>query len=482
MSDSFPCGLMVTDITSRRVSYANIYLYKLIGRQPSDDPIEVLEQIFTKASLIFTDSYLYPMLLSEGKCDERLLTIRHVNGDRIPVVVNLEVKGENQAAWCIMPAVERNTLYQELLTAREVLETQLERQRQMFAVIGHELRTPVASLNMLLGQTPESGCTEQDKTQLRQISEHCLRVLDDLRFVVDPNQAKTVDIKAQPVSDVVRSVVHSLSPLLAEFKQHCNVRVDGLHRRVKHNSKAVRQIVTNLIKNAVLHSGATQIGVEGFCEVKENLAEITVCVSDDGCGVDSELQDKIWEAFSRGETDSDGTGLGLYISSELAKQIGGTLEYKEAVEGGSRFTLSFDAEVCDDVVPAPVETQTDLSVISNKRILLAEDNETIRLITEKILTAAGALVTSACDGKSALQCYVEDRQKFDLIFTDIMMPEMNGYELTTALRLDGCKLPILGITAATIGEEQKRLLEAGADRVLSKPISLKALYDVLPME
>ena len=479
MSDLFPCGLMVSEVISRRVSYANIYLYNLSGRQPSADAIEVLEQIFTKASLIFIDSYLYPMLLSEGKCEERLLTIRHVNGDRIPVVVSLELKDENRAAWCIMPAVERNTLYQELLTAREVLETQLERQRQMFAVIGHELRTPVASLNMLLGQAPESGCTEQDKTQLRQISEHCLRVLDDLRFVVNPNQAKTIDIKAQSVSEVVRSVVHSIEPLLAKSKQHCEIRLDGLHRRVKHNSKAVRQIVTNLIKNAVLHSGATRIKVEGFCEVEESLAKITICVSDDGYGIDAELQDKIWEAFSRGKTDSDGTGLGLYISRELAAQIGGMLEYKEAVEGGSRFTLSFDAEICDDVVPAPVEIRTDLSVISNKRILLAEDNEIIQLVTVKILTTAGALVTAACDGKKALQCYLEDRQKFDLILTDIMMPEMNGYEFTAALRHDGCKLPIVGVTAATIGEEQKRLLEAGADHVLPKPFSLKALYDVL---
>ena len=138
-------------------------------------------------------------------------------------------------------------------------------------------------------------------------------------------------------------------------------------------------------------------------------------------------------------------------------------------------TLSFKAQEEEEFEAAPADAEVLSTSIQGKHVLLAEDNQTIQMITQIILQKGGASVEIADDGVEALALVKENPDKYDFVITDIMMPNMNGYELTHQLRAFGFTKPIIGVTAAVIGEESAQLLEMGADQVIEKPIDLPKL-------
>jgi CheY-like chemotaxis protein len=244
---------------------------------------------------------------------------------------------------------------------------------------------------------------------------------------------------------------------------------------LKFNVQLVRQIVTNLVKNASIHSGASEIVLRlSASEQSGEMWMVFVQVEDNGRGIAASDQEKMFDAFARGSTQADGTGLGLYIARENANQLGGDLTYQLREGGGSVFTLSFEAKQVAKVEAPEVEHALSAS-IQGKQVLLAEDNQTIQMITQIILQNGGASVEIADDGVEALALVKESPDKYDFVITDIMMPNMNGYELTRELREFGFSKPIIGVTAAVIGEESDELLAMGADQVIEKPVDLPKL-------
>lgn len=157
-------------------------------------------------------------------------------------------------------------------------------------------------------------------------------------------------------------------------------------------------------------------------------------------------------------------------------QMGGRVEYFTPETHGAGFRLT-----CF-LTPAPQTTsnkpsEDEPNLVSGIQVLLAEDQPTLNKLTAKQLRVAGAQVTPTFDGVEAL--VQMDLKSFDVLLTDINMPNMNGYELTRAARAKGFKGLIFGVTAATIGQETDRLMECGADGVLSKPITMRALQALL---
>jgi CheY-like chemotaxis protein len=139
------------------------------------------------------------------------------------------------------------------------------------------------------------------------------------------------------------------------------------------------------------------------------------------------------------------------------------------------FTLSFKAQEAEQFEAAPADAEVLSTSIQGKHVLLAEDNQTIQMVTQIILQKGGASVEIADDGVEALALVKENPDKYDLVLTDIMMPNMNGYELTRELREFGFSKPIIGVTAAVIGEESAQLLAMGANQVIEKPVDLPKL-------
>ena len=621
MSDLFPCGLMVSEVISRDVSYANGYLYKLIGREPGTDAVDLLEQVFTKASLIFIDSYLYPMLLAEGKCDERLLTVRHVNGSRIPVVVNLELKDENCAAWSIIPAVERDTLYQELLTAREALEQHADhlqddlkrltseadigyadvsltsgrvrcnmsffkhhnwsddtreirldemyssytqeyarilpkviervvdsgveqritlevdtntgasrflemraylartdtdvpilrlvtidvtqravmqreiedaereaqeslasllrtqkKQNQVYGMIAHELRTPVAMVAMMANDTESDFGSHQGS--IRQACKDLLATIDDMSLLINPDLKRPIRPEAFTVKDLNATVASSVASIVAstgvQYQQYNAIALPLVDDEFSADTYRVRVVITNLVKNACLHSRGTHVWMFSRMAMDSQGGEyLEWVIGDDGIGIPEAQIDGLFKAGVRGDSEAEGTGFGLYIAKNWIEEINGSIRYRPRKKGGSEFIVRLplvpaDGQTATTVDQAP-EIHTKLEDFLPKlNVLIAEDEVMLRMLAQKLLSRMVGTIKAAQHGREGLEQF---DSTINLVLTDYFMPEMSGVEFAKQLRQQGYTGVILGITAATIGEQRQDLLDAGVDMVLPKPLN-----------
>ncbi|NVK00767.1 MAG: transporter substrate-binding domain-containing protein [Oceanospirillaceae bacterium] len=365
-----------------------------------------------------------------------------------------------------------------LSAALEELQLRREREAQMLSVISHELRTPLSSSHMIYDQITSTNLDEYLPV-LRANSEGALAIMDDLRMVMRPDTPATKDeAVVDAPSLVIERALSSLSNLAQQYSVATHYSFDELVAdEFLFNRSALRQIVTNLVKNSYLHAEAANVWVSATTKpCNSALTELTVCVEDDGKGVSEAFQQTMYEAFSRDETSGDGTGLGLYVVKELAQSLNGEISYFSSPKGGAGFKFIARLLPANEHVNFNERSYTDeqlTQTLAGKTVLVAEDQLTIQMLTKGILAKAGAEVTTASNGQLALAAFL-DKQP-DIVLTDAMMPEMDGYELSAQLRTAGYTGPIIAVTAATIGDEQDRLVAAGVDVVMSKPINLNKL-------
>jgi len=353
-------------------------------------------------------------------------------------------------------------------------------QDKIFAIVGHELRTPAAAIKMLLNEEKQLNNQSHNVAEADQHATHLLNILNDMRLAASNGALLEVEeegTKQVKVFQTLKSCIIALQPLADKHKFTIDLH-GSIANPLGHtgNPKVLQQIVQNLIKNAVLHSKGSMINVSMHYEhLEANKTHFTVEVRDNGTGIPVEFQARMFKAFERGDTVSDGTGLGLNVAYELAGILeDGKLFYRDNPEGGAIFTLGF---TFDKVIEKPKKAKLRHESIQGLKILLAEDTPTLRLLGKNILERVGATVQVAADGEEALALLTNFDP--DLVLTDIMMPNMNGYELTEALRKRGFTKPIIGVTGATVGMEANRLIESGANTVLAKPLTVLGVETAL---
>ena len=367
--------------------------------------------------------------------------------------------------------IERQKRLEEMLCEREEM---LSRQQRMFAIIGHELRTPVAAVRMLIEDDLLN--TQQKLEQLGDISEGLLNVIDDLRLVSNPGEVQQSDFKEDDPERIISSAVGSLKMLLQQRSIRVHSQVEGAQLKLRIPAQSLRQIVTNLTKNAALHSEGKNIYVSlSYSETLGSGLLATLNVEDDGKGIAPQKRERLFEAFERGDSKQDGSGLGLYIVRTLATKMKGAISCTKSRYGGVCFSVTFPVRRAT-IVESDVIAQPELC-LDGMRILLAEDEATLRLLTERMLNKRGAKVTCCEDGAEALEVFKEGR--FDLLLTDMMMPRLDGVGLTEAVREIAPDFPIIAVTAAVMGTESDKLRVAGVNAVVAKPITATVLQKTL---
>lgn len=411
------------------------------------------------------------MILFENALSQERSSVQQVLGVQLGLAVLLQL-----LVLFLFAAVYRSVMRDRRSAA--VLGQTLQKQDKMFSIIGHELRTPAAALKMQLDELIQSGSRGPAMEELRSTSEHLLEVLDDMRVGTD--QSITAEYRTDSVFSVFnlcQEVINSLNYMAGRYNVdlilNASSRSDFLSYGTK---KLVRQILINLTKNAIIHAGASRIELRlQTDQASDGKTDFTIQVIDNGKGIPANQVERLFQAYERGDTVSAGSGLGLSVSRELAHSLeNGALECLPGYEKGSIFKLRFTLA---EYVPDAEDGDEDTAPLHGKRVLLVEDTPTLLMLGHKILSRAGAVVIDATQGDIGLELAQE--QEFDLIITDIMMPVMDGYELTRSLRALGFNKPIIGVTGATVGSEAARLLESGADAVLPKPLNLENLYAAL---
>ena len=359
---------------------------------------------------------------------------------------------------------ERKELEAQKEHAIEELNAKKVEQDKLFAIIGHELRTPAAALNMML----ESG--DCDANELLSASEHLISVLDDMRAVTQPSERIQGKVIESSLLAELQIAIAMQERLLSDhdINLHTDFSLEA-EDLCAINAQLLRQIIINLMKNAVIHGCGKELWLAAR-PLPDAECGYVITIEDDGRGVAVEDQVGLFDPFVRGKSDADGTGLGLHVSREFAREyLGGDLVFEERVEGGARFILTVSFQKA-----AASTEQHDVDIdLSGKRVLLAEDNQLIRQLTEKLLLKEGVVVDAVEDGLQAYQRI--QNTTYDCLITDLFMPKMNGFELTKKARELGYSGPIIAISAAIIGSETDKALAMGVDTVLPKPVNMDQL-------
>lgn len=420
----------------------------------------------------------YPLFiaaLNELKWVKNATISQHTNtkGEHIRVVLSQDVTALKQNELALDKSVKQSN---KLL--RQLEET-LQKQKQMFAVVGHELRTPASVLHMMLDG--DQNAIAESIGDIRSTSQHLLTVLDDLRSVVEPELIQERALSNARPLQIVESSLTPLKAMLAQKEMRCSVNSNHLAGKSYNlDQRGIRQVLTNLIKNACVHGQGSdiQVHVDVNAPVKAQEGakhQLRITVEDNGRGIEPSLYESIFEPFERGNTDADGTGLGLHICREIIQANGGTLNVTESESlGGASFIIEMPIEA---IVTEDLDDNASTVSLQGLNVLMAEDNLMLRKLSENLLQKLGAQPVLVENGQLALDRFKE--QHWDLVITDIFMPVMNGYELVAAIRKTGSDVKVLGVTAATVGNERDMLMQAGADVVMGKPITSESLQKAL---
>lgn len=364
-----------------------------------------------------------------------------------------------------------------------------DRLKSMFlATMSHEIRTPLTGLVGALELASAASSSSERENFLgiaRMSSEHLMQLLDDVldfsRIEADQLILHQQDVALQ---EIVRDAVSLMRPraiakglyIEADLGQPLTLHTDPVR---------LRQIVVNLLSNAVKFSSTGDIEVAVRREADDT---VEIVVADRGVGIPEDELESIFDPFRqlRGETHRQaGTGLGLAISRRLARALGGELSAQRRRGGGSRFVLRLpNARAADPAsVPAATARPVDLSTLRGKRILLADDDESIRVIVVSALSSLGAEIADAHNGPDALA--LASRERYDLILLDRHMPGLDGLQVARALRAGATpnqRTPIFAMTASTQAEDRRACLEAGMNRFVGKPIKPSELSELIARE
>lgn len=253
----------------------------------------------------------------------------------------------------------------------------------------------------------------------------------------------------------------------------------------------IRQILVNLLDNSIKYNkhGGTVTFSSTIKPVDDEHAVFCFSVSDTGIGMTPEFLTHIYEPFAQEGDDArskfQGTGIGMSIVKSLIDMMGGTIEISSEVGAGSTFNVQIPLDI--DKNPQAKERaskQTYSCSLAGMNVLLAEDNELNAEIAQALLESEDIVVTRAADGNKAVDLYVSrPAGSFDAILMDIMMPGMDGYEATRAIRLsekaDAADIPIIALTANAFNEDAKAAHDAGMNAHLPKPLDFSKLKNIL---
>ena len=363
--------------------------------------------------------------------------------------------------------------------------------------MSHDIRTP---MNAIVGFTDIAMKRKPDKEvenclkKIRQSSEYLMTLIND---VLDISRIESGKLEYKPVPVDLRDVINTVLSIARGYMEKRDLnfivsREDLKNPYVMADELRIREVLLNIISNAVKFTkdgGTISFAAENCPGNDKNHIIVRYRISDTGIGMSEEFQARIFDEFSQendgARTSYGGTGLGMAIAKRYVDLMGGKIEVSSRQGIGSTFTVEIPLLISEHVLTEKEEKLGKDIDLNGLHVLLAEDNDLNAEIAIAILEEKGMIVTRTADGKSALAQFCNtDPGTFDLILMDIMMPEMNGYETTKAIRNlpnrpDGKKIPIIAMTANAFAEDVQAALNAGMNEHVAKPIDMNKLNDVL---
>ena len=362
--------------------------------------------------------------------------------------------------------------------------------------MSHDIRTPMNAIigftNLALKQEgdPETkGCLEK----IRQSSEYLMSLIND---VLDISRIESGKLEYHPVPVDITAVMDTVLAVAKGYMENRDLEFVVSRQPLKEpvvlaDELRIREVLLNILSNAVKFTkdgGKITFASDYRPGKDKNHIVVRYRISDTGVGMSPEFKDKVFEEFTQenagARTNYKGTGLGMSITKRYVELMGGTISLDTQKGVGSTFTVELPLERTAAACPAEARPapKRDLRGV---RVLLAEDNDLNAEIATLLLEEQGMEVTRASDGKEAVRFFAQaPAGTFDVILMDVMMPEMNGYEATKAIRTmknrpDGAGIPILAMTANAFAEDIQASKDAGMNDHLAKPIDTEKLLQAI---
>lgn len=361
---------------------------------------------------------------------------------------------------------------------------------EFLAVISHELRTPLNGVLGMLGALEDGGLDGEKLEQVKVARTSANALLVILNDILDASKIEAgrmqIEEETFELEGLVDSVIHLYAQRAREKGLQLEGRIDpGLPAWIKADAGRVRQILSNLVSNAIKFTseGSVVLSVSARPGASEDRLELRLAVRDTGVGIPEEYHSRVFGRFEQlGASYSNrmaGTGLGLSISLRLAELMGGQMGFTSRENTGSCFWLDLPVEASE--AQAPKHEPEDKPIeLPRMRILVAEDNSTNQLVIRSMLERMGQYVDLVVNGAEAVQA-VRDFD-YDIVLMDVSMPVLDGTGATRQIRaLPGrsSEVPILGLTAHAGADQHDYYMQAGFGEVLTKPITAHQLAAAL---
>lgn len=377
---------------------------------------------------------------------------------------------------------------------------------QFLANMSHDIRTPMNAIvgfsQLLLRHEKNPDKVKKYAEKIVISSQHLLNLINDVLDMSKIESGKTtLNLSDVNIADIVQEIDNIIRPQAKQKKQTLIISSDNVeYGWIKTDKLRLNQILLNILSNAVKYTpeyGMITFEIRGMNHTGSQFAKYKFKISDNGIGMSDGYIKEIFKPFTREDnnvTDNvQGTGLGMPITKNLIDLMGGTIKVKSKKGEGSTFEVTMEFMISEKktniqsgIGYAANMTQEDIKqsrVLEGKKFLVAEDNVINAEMMREFLKSEGALCDIAKDGMAAVNAFSHSvKGQYDLIFMDVQMPNMDGYEATKAIRQlkhpDAKDIPIVAMTADAFSNDVKAAFDAGMNAHISKPVDAERIRNV----
>jgi two-component system CheB/CheR fusion protein len=396
---------------------------------------------------------------------------------------------------------DRLRVENELREAKLAADAANEAKSRFLANMSHELRTPLSAMlgfTKILQEDPDENTIQEYLATIQRNGDYLLRLLGDVLDLsrIEANKFTTAT-NSVSLGELLGDIFETMKMRTQDYENTLHFDVsEPLPQTITTDSARLRQIMINLIANAIKFAPKGRVDVIVRSEGDEGQTYLTLNVVDNGIGIADEKLRTLFEPFVQADATISnrfgGTGLGLSITKRLVNALGGTIQVNSTEGEGSEFSIRLPVDpigpMCHLTIQLNEEkdndnlkTTIDQDIQLNSRVLIADDMRDVRFVAQHFLKKAGCEVEVAENGRQAVDMILAAIAKgspFDLCLMDMQMPELDGLGAVRELRKRGIELPVIALTADAMKGTRRRLISEGFDEYLSKPLKVNRLLRI----